>query len=57
MKFGAERLLHVLQGGEVFLAGADLDHAGHIVDEDLAVADVAGVKSCLLYTSDAADEL
>ena len=32
-------LLHILQGGEIFLAGADLDHAGHVVDKD-----------CLLYT-------
>ena len=36
-------LLHVLQCGEVFLAGADLDHAGHVADEVLAVADAAGV--------------
>ena len=40
-------LLHILQGGEIFLAGADLDHAGHIVNKDLAVADVAGVKGFL----------
>ena len=40
-------LLHILQGGEIFLAGADLDHAGHVVNKDLAVADVAGVKGLL----------
>ena len=38
-------LLHILQGGKVLFAGADLDHAGHIVNKDLAVADVSGVQS------------
>ena len=36
-------LLHILQGGEIFFAGADLDHAGHVVNKDLTIADVAGV--------------
>ena len=40
-------LLHILQGGEVLFAGADLDHAGHVVDKDLAIADVAGVQGLL----------
>ena len=40
-------LLHILQRGVVLFAGADLDHADHVVDKDLAIADVAGVQ-CLL---------
>ena len=40
-------LLHILQSGVVFLAGADLDHAGHVVDKDLAIADMAGVQGLL----------
>ena len=40
-------LLHILQGGKVLFAGADLDHAGHVVDKDLAIADVAGVQGLL----------
>ena len=40
-------LLHILQRGVIFLAGADLDHAGHVVDKDLAIADMAGVQRLL----------
>ena len=40
-------LLHILQGGKVLFAGADLDHAGHVVDKNLAVADMPGVQRLL----------
>ena len=33
-------LLHILQRGVVLFAGADLDHAGHVVDKDLTVTDM-----------------
>ena len=39
--------LHVLQCLEVFLSGPDLHDAHHIVDEDLSISDVPGVKSLL----------
>ena len=42
-RFEADGLLHVLQGVVAFLAGADLDDVLHIVHENLAVADMAGV--------------
>ena len=63
-------LLHVLQSCEVFFAGTNLYYFVNVVYEDLAIADMSGVQSllgsiddcaygnlCLLYTSDAADEL
>ena len=37
-------LFYILQGVIALLAGADLHHVFHIVDEDLAVADMAGVE-------------
>ena len=35
---------YILQCGVIFLAGADFHDLGDVVDEDLAVADVAGVQ-------------
>ena len=37
-------LFDILQGGKAFLAGADLDDVLHIVNEDLAVADMTGIQ-------------
>ena len=41
-----QRLFYVLQGGVILLTRADLDHLGHVVHKDLAIANVAGVQ-CL----------
>ena len=40
-------LFYILQGVIALLAGADLHHVFHIVDEDLAIADMAGVEHLL----------
>lgn len=38
-------LFHILQSFFINLSGADLDDLHHIIDEDLAVADMTGVES------------
>lgn len=49
-----DKLFHILEGVVAFLAGADLDHVLHIVDENLPVADMAGVEHLLGGLNDGA---
>jgi hypothetical protein len=51
----AEVLLYILQGGLVLLAGPDFDDLHHVVDKDLAVSDMAGVKNLLGRLNDFID--
>ena len=43
-QYRAVRLLFALKGVIAQLTGADLDHLLHIVDEELAVAHMAGIE-------------
>ena len=52
LSYGKKRLLDILQSGVVLLAGADLDHFGYVVHEDLAIADMPGVKHFLSGLND-----
>ena len=48
-------LFVVLQGVEAFCAGTNLNDVLYVVDEDLAVADVAGIQNLLDDLNDRLD--
>ena len=46
-------MVYILKGIVAFLTGTNLDDVFHIVNEDLAVADMSGVKDFLRRLNDA----